>query len=107
MRGTVLAMADADIAAASVVALLVVLTFQTVAMGGFLLVREPRAFRAIAGAWRASAFAGIVGGLGSLCWFFALGLQQVAYVRTLGLVEILATVALSRFLSASNPNAAS
>jgi hypothetical protein len=48
VRGTVLAMADADIAAASVVALLVVLTLQTVAMGGFLLVREPRAFRAIA-----------------------------------------------------------
>lgn len=103
VRGTVLAMEGADIAAASAVALLVVLSLQTVAMGAWLLAREPGAFGAIAGAWRASAFAGIVGGLGSLCWFFALGLQQVAYVRTLGLVEILATVALSRFLFREEP----
>ena len=75
----------------------------TVVMGIYLMFRERTAFLSIGRAWKASAFAGIVGGLGSLCWFWALGLQQVAYVRTLGLVEILATVVLSRFLFRENP----
>ncbi len=103
VRGAVLALEGADEAAGAVVALLTVLTIQIVTMGVYLLAREPASFGAIGRSWKASLFAGVVGGLGSLCWFFALGLQQVAYVRTLGLVEILATVALSRFLFKEHP----
>ena len=51
-----------------------------------------------------TAFATIAaGGIGSICWFLALGLQQVAYVRTLGLVEILATIAISRLMFKEHP----
>lgn len=103
VRGAVLALDEGDIAAAAVVGLLMVLTIQVVAMGTYLAIREPGGFATIGRAWKASAFAGLVGGLGSLCWFWALGLQQVAYVRTLGLVEILATVLLSRFLFKERP----
>ncbi len=88
---------------ASISALLTVLVLQVVFMGAWLLLREPGAFAAIARSWKAAAFAGIAGGVGSICWFLALGLQQVAYVRTLGLVEILATIVLSRVLFKEHP----
>lgn len=98
VRGAVLELSAAGPLAASIVSLLSVLTIQVAVMGGYLLVREPGAFRAIVRSWRVSGFAGACGALSSICWFLALGLQKVAYVRTLGLVEILATIMLSRFL---------
>lgn len=98
VRGAVLSLEAAGPLAASIVALLSVLTIQVVVMGMWLVLREPASFGAIAKSWRVSGFAGLCGGLSSMCWFVALGLQKVAYVRTLGLVEILATIVLSRFL---------
>lgn len=94
---------ETALAGAAVSALLTVLTLQVVFMGAYLAWREPGSFAAIGRSWRAAAFAGIAGGIGSICWFLALGLQQVAYVRTLGLVEILVTIAISRLLFRENP----
>lgn len=91
------------LAGAAASALLTVLILQVVFMGTWLLWREAGAFTAIRRSWKAAAFAGAAGGIGSICWFLALGLQQVAYVRTLGLVEILATVALSRLMFKERP----
>lgn len=103
VRAGVLSLEHGGLAGASIVALLSMLVLQVVLMGAYLLWREPGTFAAIGRAWKASSFAGVAGGLGSICWFLALGLQQVAYVRTLGLVEILGTIALSRFLFGENP----
>lgn len=94
---------DAPLAGAAVSALLTVLSLQVVVMGAFLMWREPGTFAAIGRSWKAAAFAGAAGGIGSICWFLALGLQQVAYVRTLGLVEILATIAISRLMFKEHP----
>jgi len=95
--------ADVPLAGAAVSALLTVLTLQVVFMGAFLLWREPGTFAAIGRSWKPALFAGAAGGVGSICWFLALGLQQVAYVRTLGLVEILGTIAISRLLFKERP----
>lgn len=95
--------ADVPLAGAAVSALLTVLTLQVVFMGAFLLWREPGTFAAIGRSWKPALFAGAAGGVGSICWFLALGLQQVAYVRTLGLVEILGTIAISRLLFKEQP----
>ncbi len=96
---------DTPLAGAAASALVTVLALQVVFMGAFLVWREPGTFAAIGRSWKAAAFAGAAGGLGSICWFLALGLQQVAYVRTLGLVEILATIAISRLLFKERPSA--
>lgn len=98
VRSAVLDLEGAGALGASIVALMSVLTIQLVAMGAFILVREPQSFAAIGRAWKVGTFAGACGAGSSICWFLALGLQKVAYVRTLGLVEILATIAISRFL---------
>lgn len=98
VRSAVLDLEGAGALGASIVALISVLTMQVAAMGGYILWREPAALGAIRRSWRVAGFAGACGALSSICWFLALGLQKVAYVRTLGLVEILATIAISRFL---------
>lgn len=99
VRGAVTSLDTGDgVHGAALVALITVLTLQVVVMGAWLAWRQPGSFAAIGRVWRPAMFAGVAGGFGSICWFLALGLQNVAYVRTLGLVEILATVALSRFM---------
>lgn len=103
VRAAVINYGDVNLAAAAVSALLTVLSLQVIFMGAYLAWRERGAFGAIARSWKPAAFAGVAGGIGSICWFLALGLQQVAYVRTLGLVEILVTIVLSRVLFREHP----
>ncbi|MCC6917569.1 MAG: EamA family transporter [Alphaproteobacteria bacterium] len=98
VRSAVLALAGSGPFAASIVALLSTLAMQVVGMGLFLLWREPGAFAVMARHWRVPVFVGLMGALGSICWFLAMSVQEVAYVRTLGLVEIVATIVISRVL---------
>ncbi len=69
---------------------------QTVLLGGWLLVRQPGVVRALGRAWKLSMVAGSMGALASIAWFTAYALQPVAQVRTLGLVEVLFSYAVSR-----------
>jgi|DewCreStandDraft_4_1066084.scaffolds.fasta_scaffold36828_2 drug/metabolite transporter (DMT)-like permease len=70
-------------------------TFQSAALGAYLAWREPDQFAKLAQAWRPSLLAGLTSVLGSAGWFTAMTLQAVAYVRTLGLVELLFTFLVS------------
>ena len=76
VRGAVLELSAAGPLAASISALMSVLTIQVAAMGLWLLLREPGSFAAIGRSWRVSSFAGACGALSSMCWFLALGLQK-------------------------------
>jgi drug/metabolite transporter (DMT)-like permease len=68
---------------------------QTVVMAAWLWARERDQFARLRAAWRPSLAAGIAGVAGSACWFTAMTIQTVAIVRTLGLVELLFTFAMS------------
>ncbi|SFK20039.1 EamA family transporter [Falsiroseomonas stagni] len=70
---------------------------QTVMQGGYLAWREPAQFVAVFRSWRISAQVGTLSALGSACWFSAFALAPVAMVRAVGQVEILFTLAFSRF----------
>lgn len=61
---------------------------QTLVLGGWLVLRNPAALRAMATAWRASVLAGGMGALASVGWFTAFALTSAANVRTLGMVEV-------------------
>lgn len=98
VRSAVLALSESGPFAASIVALLSTLVMQVVGMGAWLAWREPAAFGVMARHWRVPVFVGAMGALGSICWFLAMSVQEVAYVRTLGLVEIVATIVISRVL---------
>jgi drug/metabolite transporter (DMT)-like permease len=68
---------------------------QTLMVAAWLALREPEQFGRVARAWRPSLAAGLAGAIGSGCWFTAMTLQSVAHVRTLGLVELVFSFAMS------------
>ena len=86
-RALSLAAENAFIAAATT--LIWAQTIQTVALGGWLLARNPATIGAVIRAWRVSLLAGMFGALASAGWFTAMALEPAAHVRTLGLVEVL------------------
>lgn len=75
--------------------LLVAQGLQTLMLGGYLLVRERKIVRAVLTLWRPSLFAGFMGAAASAGWFTAFALTSAAHVRTLGLVELVFSYAIS------------
>lgn len=76
---------------------------QTALLGLYLHLREPGQLREVLAAWRVSAPAGMVGVAGSALWFMAMTIQLVAYVRTLGLIELVFTFLFSWFFFNERP----
>jgi drug/metabolite transporter (DMT)-like permease len=70
---------------------------QTVLMGSYLALRERDQLAKVILTWRVSALVGLTGVLGSAGWFLAMTLQKVAYVRTVGQVELVFTFIASYF----------
>jgi drug/metabolite transporter (DMT)-like permease len=78
--------------------ILVVTNFlQTLMQGAWLAWKEPDQLRAVFATWRDSGQVGALSAMGSACWFSAFALAPVALVRAVGQVEILFTLAFSRF----------
>ncbi len=76
--------------------LVVAQSMQTLMLGGWLWWRaRPTVVRTLR-AWRVSLFAGFMGAAASAAWLTAFAIQSVTYVRTLGLVEMLFSYAVSR-----------
>ena len=69
---------------------------QTLMLGGWLAARDPNALGRVLRAWRASLFAGFMGAAASAGWFTAMAIEPVAHVRTLGLIELLFALVVSR-----------
>ena len=95
-RAAALALAPGRPALAAACTLVFAQLVQSVILGGYLQLRAPRVVEAVCRAWRISLVAGFMGALASGCWFTAMALEPVAHVRTLGLVELLFSYAVSR-----------
>lgn len=67
-------------------------TFQTLAMAVWLRWREPGELGRVATRWRAVLPVGVTGVMGSAGWFIAFALQNAAYVRTLGQIELIFSI---------------
>ena len=72
-----------------------VTTFQALIMIIYLRVFEPKQITLIIKSWKPSLLAGICGILASLCWFSAMTIQSVAFVRALGQTELMFSVIVS------------
>ena len=97
-RSASLALADPNPVMSAAVTLACVTTFQTVFMLVWMLIKDRNEIVQVARSWRSSSLVGLAGVLGSACWFTAMTLQQVAYVRALGQIELVFTFAASYFL---------
>lgn len=81
------------IAAAST--LVMVLILQTTIMTVYMLLRERAQFPLIARKWKAASFVGVTSMLGSTGWFTAMTIERAAYVKALGQIEFIFTLAVS------------
>ncbi|HXP03114.1 MAG TPA: EamA/RhaT family transporter [Stellaceae bacterium] len=95
-RGAALALDTPSIVFAAAESLVWAQTFQTILLGGFLIVGNRSVVVEVMRAWRVSLLAGAMGATGSACWFTAMAMQPVARVRTLGLIELYFSYVVSR-----------
>ncbi|MEC9368689.1 MAG: EamA family transporter [Pseudomonadota bacterium] len=72
-----------------------VTTLQVVLLGIWLVMREPKGLRAMFPDWRMCSFIGLTSALGSICWFTAMTIQNASYVKAVGQVETIFTLAIS------------
>jgi drug/metabolite transporter (DMT)-like permease len=94
-RGATLEVASDSALFRATVALAAVSVFQTLAMRLWLAWREPGETGRVLAAWRSTALVGLTGMLGSLGWFVAFALMNAAYVRSLGQIELVFSLAVS------------
>ena len=94
-RAASLSLESGDFLIRAALTLAVVTFIQTGVMSAYLLLREPGEIGRVLSAWRLTLWIGVSGVIGSLGWFTAMTLQNAAYVRAVGQVELLFTFAAS------------
>jgi drug/metabolite transporter (DMT)-like permease len=90
-RGASLSLGDQAVVPRAAFTLAVALALQTLLMGGYLLLREPGQMRAVLRHWRPALAVGVAGFLASIGWFTAFTLENAAYVRAVGQIELVFT----------------
>jgi drug/metabolite transporter (DMT)-like permease len=91
-RAATQALASPDALLRAAVTLAAVTSFQTIAMALWLRLGAPGEITRVTRQWRRTALVGVTGMLGSLGWFLAFALQNAAYVRAVGQVELVFSV---------------
>lgn len=82
--------------------LAVSVVMQTIMMGAYLGLRERGQLKAVIVHWRPSLAVGVAGVLASIFWFSAFTLQNAAYVRALGQIELVFTIIVSAVIFREN-----
>jgi drug/metabolite transporter (DMT)-like permease len=95
-RGAELALGAGSLIVTAAYTLVVAQVLQTVLLGLWIALRDAAVVVRVLKAWRVSLFAGLMGAAASAGWFTAFAMEPVAHVRTLGLVELLFSYAVSR-----------
>jgi len=97
-RGATLAVPSDDFLLRAMVTLSLVTAFQTGAMALWLLLTDRAEILRVLASWRVSILVGVTSMIGSLCWFMAFTLQNAAYVKALGQIELVFTFLGSYFV---------
>ena len=97
-RGAALALDGPEFIVAAAYALAVALILQTLIMGAWFVGFDRSELKRVVIHWRQALPVGFVGMACSVCWFTAFTLQNAAYVRALGQVELLFTFLASIFV---------
>lgn len=80
---------------AAALTLSTVLVIQTAVLTVYLAVTERAQFAGIARNWKVAAFVGLTSMLGSVGWFTAMTIERAAYVKAVGQIEFIFSLALS------------
>jgi drug/metabolite transporter (DMT)-like permease len=96
-RGAALELGDdVEFTLAAAYTLVWAMSIQVVVLGGWLLLRNAAVIGALLRLWKQSMAAGFMGAAASAGWFTAFAIEPAAHVRTLGLVELLFSLAIAR-----------
>ncbi|MDX1433813.1 MAG: EamA family transporter [Gammaproteobacteria bacterium] len=85
--------------------LAVVTVMQSLAMSLWLAVREPGEMTRVLRAWPVAGLVGLSGMVASACWLTAMTIQNAAYVRALGQIELVFTFVASVLIFRERSNA--
>ena len=96
-RGATLSLGEANVLLRAAVTLACVTAWQSLVLALWLGLREPGELSRVFAAWRVAAVVGITSLVGSYCWFTAFALQNAAYVKALGQIEVLFSIVATRF----------
>jgi len=80
------------------------IVIQITLMLAYLLWREPGEIRRVVAAWRPGLIVGMASAAGSAGWFTAMALQVAAYVRMLGMSEMIFTFLMSYLVFREKPS---
>ena len=75
--------------------LLVAITIQTLILSIYILYRDKQQFNLLFSNSSDAFVVGFFGALASICWFYAMSIQNVAYVRALGQIELIFSLLIS------------
>jgi drug/metabolite transporter (DMT)-like permease len=89
---------------AAATTLVIALFLQSVLIAVYLRWREPGQLGTVLRLWRRSLLPGLAGAAASACWFTAMTLEVAAYVRMLGLVEVLFSYGVTIFALRERPS---
>ena len=77
--------------------LLIAITIQTFLLTSYILSRDIRQFNLVFSNLRDCFIVGFFGACASIFWFYAMSIQNVAYVRALGQIELIFSLIISYF----------
>ena len=77
--------------------LLIAITIQTFLLTSYILSRDIRQFNLVFSNLRDCFIVGFFGAFASIFWFYAMSIQNVAYVRALGQIELIFSLIISYF----------
>ena len=98
IRAAALSLGEVEAWIAAAYTLLWVIGLQTAIMGVYMAWRERSQLPLVLSTWRRSGLVGVTAVLGSIGWFTAMTMQNAAYVRTVGQIELVFTFLVSYFV---------
>ena len=72
--------------------LLIAIVIQTLIITFYILLTDIKQFYLLYFNWKDGLIVGFFGAFASICWFYAMSIQNVAYVRALGQIELIFTI---------------
>lgn len=105
-RAAALSLEGHGFAVSAAMTLVCVLIWQTMLMTGWLATRDRTSLRQSYVRWRPAVIVGIASVIGSIGWFTAFALQNAAYVKALGQIELVFALATSALIFREKTNAA-
>ena len=83
---------------AAAITVVVIQAMETVIVGTFVIVRDPRQYILFCVHWKQVVLAGLAASITSVCWITAMTLQQAGYVKALGQIEFVFTLLVSMYV---------